>query len=646
MRNLKPGASARPLSRQSVKKRFAIVRLWHELGIRNAETECVARLKDSAQKLGIEVFEILPDGRFLEDPGRIIVNDDVDFVLHLHYETPKNYDAYSIVALWNPVRFYMEWDYQRTSRNLLSHDDFVSCGSGPADGMVLRRIRNSPFHLDKFPTLYHSLYENLRSPSLGEGKLFYAGINWDVLQGKGSRHGPLLQALDKTGHLKIYGPKIFLGVEVWMGFDSYQGEIPFDGFSMIEEISKAGVSLVFSSAAHKESELMSSRLFESVAAGALIIADENAFVHQHFGDTVLYVDTRRNVQEVAEQILAHLNWAKQHQGKALQKIQQTQEIFSKRFSHKVNLQKLYQELPKRKSVVKKTLLTNTPLIKATGFFLMPQYSEEILARHLESIKRQGDSQMTAILCVEAAIDKALLEKIRKALQKNSAQCTIIKKKFMDRFGSRLKLGAVIHSLITHDLQEETFFFCAPNEELFHDYVEKLTACLAGDPSAKLAASAVLHCTEGPTNKVHDLINHGHVDPAAPSGMARFLFRRNGIPENLATTLPFLDGRPLALFYDPERIVSHCHPTVRIHVKEGEFPPRTWDENFENEILRDFDSKVFTICLNWSYNPHVGPPICPPMEIKEKPKKNVPITAKILREIKRITFQIQKLSNKW
>lgn len=644
-KNLKPKISAPTRSRPSLKNRFAVVRLWHELGIQNAETECVARLKDSARKLGIEVFEILPDGRYLEDPGRIIAHDDVDFVLHLHYETPKNYDAYSIVALWNPVRFYMEWNYQRTSRNLLSHDDFVSCGSGPADGMVIRRIRNSPFHLDEFPTLYHSLHENMRNPSLGEGKLFYAGINWDVLQGKGSRHGPLLQILDSTGHLKIYGPKIYLGVEVWKGFDSYQGEIPFDGFSMIEEISKAGVSLVFSSSAHKESELMSARLFESVAAGALVIADENAFVRRHFGDTVLYVDTRQDVQQVADRILSHLDWAKNNPAQALRKIQQAQQIFSSRFSHQVNLKKLYQELPTRKSAIRNKVNDPTSLVRVAGYFLMPKYSEEILNRHIQSIQRQCDSLSTAYLCVEDSIEKEVDKKILKTLRTQSAKCTILKTSFFDSFGHRLRLGAVIQSLMNHSVQDDAFFFCAPNEELFHDHVEKLKACLNRDPSAKLAASAVLHCVEGQSNCIHDLINHGHVDPVAPSGMARFLFRRSGIPKKLDHTLPFLDGRPLALFYDPERIITHPHPTVRIHVKEGEFPPRSWDESFENEILREFDSKVFTICLGYLGNPHVGPPFCPPMEIKEKPKKTIPITAKVAREIKRIIFQIQKISKK-
>jgi hypothetical protein len=45
------------------KKKFAIVKLWKELGIKNAEDECVARIKHSASQLGIDVIEILPDGR-------------------------------------------------------------------------------------------------------------------------------------------------------------------------------------------------------------------------------------------------------------------------------------------------------------------------------------------------------------------------------------------------------------------------------------------------------------------------------------------------------------------------------------------------------------------------------------------------------
>ena len=60
------------------------------------------------------------DGSLLDAPTVRVSLENVDFVLHLHYDTPKLYDAFSFVALWNPLRFYHEWGYERTSRNLHS----------------------------------------------------------------------------------------------------------------------------------------------------------------------------------------------------------------------------------------------------------------------------------------------------------------------------------------------------------------------------------------------------------------------------------------------------------------------------------------------------------------------------------------------
>ena len=267
--------------------RFAVVKLWPE--IKTAEDECIARLKIAAASLDLECIEIHADGRFLDAPDRFITKEDVDFVLHLHYDTPKIYDVFSFVALWNPIQFYHEWGYSRTSRNLLTHDDFLSCSSPAADDHVGRLIRRSVTHLPPFFNLYHSIADIVHPPSLGDHKLLYTGINWEALGRGKSRHQELLKRLDKTGLLRIFGPTIFQGVRVWKGYNSYVREIPFDGISMLDEIAKAGIVLVLSSPAHKQSELMSSRLFDMSLPGHAI-SDENNFAKKFFGDPRIHSD--------------------------------------------------------------------------------------------------------------------------------------------------------------------------------------------------------------------------------------------------------------------------------------------------------------------------------------------------------------------
>jgi hypothetical protein len=637
---IKNTASSQMQSNPEVKNRFAVVKLWSELGIKNAEDECFARIKHSACQLGIEVIEILPNGRYLEDPNRVICPDDVDFVLHLHYQTPKNYDAFSIVALWNPQRFYMEWDYQRTSRNLLTHNDFLSCGSAPADGMVRRKIQDSPCHIDEFFTLYPSVHENVHPPSLGEGKLFYAGINWDVLQGKGSRHGPVLRLLGETGNLKIFGPKFFMGIDVWKGFNSYQGEIPFDGVSMIHEISKSGISLVLSSEAHKESELMSSRLFESIAAGALVIADENPFSRKHFGDSLLYVDASQKPPLVADQILAHLEWARANEGEALQKIEKAQKIFSERFSHKSNLTRIFKNLADRKESIRNKV-TKTPITHhATIFMLLPDASEDGLRRHIKSFECQEDKAIRGKLCIDLNVSPEQKKQIASAVSKSRIE--VIEVGFHNPFGAREKIGQVIFSLIEKRLEDGLFVIVAPNEVLMSDHISNLKKTIMANPDLVGCASAVIHELKNrEVIGVHDLIDFGHLDITTPSGLGRFMFRRSMLPKNYETCLPFLDGRALACFYQKERFRIHPLPSIKVDL-QTEYPPRTWNEAYENEVLREFDPQIFKIHIGWTARTEYGPAVCPSTVFPELQRPKIKFHQKIGREILRIIIQGQTL----
>ena len=122
--------------------RFAVVKLWPK--IKAAEDENVARLKVTAKSLGLKCIEITPDGRLVDPPHTRLTQADVDFVIHLHFETPKAYDIFSFVALWNPVQFYHDWGYRRFSRHLLTHDDFFSCSSTGTDDHIRRMIASDP----------------------------------------------------------------------------------------------------------------------------------------------------------------------------------------------------------------------------------------------------------------------------------------------------------------------------------------------------------------------------------------------------------------------------------------------------------------------------------------------------------------------
>ncbi|MDQ0561938.1 hypothetical protein QO004_003739 [Rhizobium mesoamericanum] len=580
--------------------RFGIVKLWPE--IKAAEDECIARLKIAAAALGVECVEIHADGTFLADPATRASKETVDFVIHLHFDTPKNYDAFSFVALWNPVKFYHEWGYDRCSRNLTTHDDFLSCSSTSADDHVRRMIRNKGTHLPPYFKLYHSTADIVRPPSLGDGKLAYAGINWDALKGGKSRHQEVLKLLDDTGLLRIYGPRIFMDVQVWAGYKSYVKEVPFDGVSMVDEIGKAGISLVLSSQAHKDAELMSNRLFESIAAGALVICDENPFAKRYFGDCLLYIDSRSSPTQIVSDITAHIEWAHRNISEAIAKIESSQAIFRENFSLTNNLRTIYNELPTRKRQIEEFQFTGArPSLKVRLNMLMPEYSEELLNAHLQSIQLQDYPNISAVLALDTEALRENRAAIEASLASSTAKVELVAIDYYDHgihadIKVRRRLGAVIQSLLEKRSDDDTdaFIVVGPNERLLSNHVTVLAAALQRQPDIDCAATAViLKDGDETVHSVHDVIDFGDVDVSAPNGYGRFVFRRSSVPSDVGVALPYLDGRPLAILAGNGAISQQLPATIEINLRST-FPKPLWDDKEETEIIRGYAPEAFRI----------------------------------------------------
>jgi len=610
------------------------VKLWP--GIQTAESEVVARLKITAESLGLECIEIAPDGHRSEDAqpmavvatdpktrnkrqdhsrrsehqpanrataatkGAKVTKDEVDFAIHLHFETPKSYDLFSFAALWNPVQFFHEWGYARVSKHLLTHDDFLSCDSEGADDHLLRLIHGDSTRLPPHFKLYHSLSKPILEPTLGDLKLFYSGINWDRLGRGRSRHHELLEELDKTSSLRIYGPKVFQGVRIWSGFKSYVGEIPFDGTSMIHEIAKAGVLLCLSSTPHKEAALMSSRLFEGLAAGALIICDENPFGRRFFGDSLLYIDTRKPVAKIVADILGHLAWAKSNpeQGVALAK--KSQQIFTFSFALDQCLRNIYQGFPARKLALQRQIVPPPPIQQRIHVnFLLPEYWRETLSRYLESIKTQDFRDFTANLIVDSGTLLKHGRKIRSAIANSPVPVTICEARYFERASSgkimaERKLGEVLSEVIADLPKDSWTMFVAPNEELLANHIGLLVGSLLRNPDKRAASAGLLlrHKYDGKTfHDVHFDVDFTHQRANAPNGFSRFLFRVSSFPQQLDIALRHLDKKALAVLLADGQITREPRCTVVVDIQK-EFPSRSGNEAAEISVIEDFDPGFF------------------------------------------------------
>ncbi len=579
-------------------KRFAVVKLWPEL--KTAEDECIARLQTTARALGLECLVVDSFARLVHPPQTKLTRDDVDFVISLHFETPKRYDIFSFVALWNPLAFYDEWGYRRHTRHLLTHDDFLSCSSQWADDHVKRCIASDPTRDAPYFHFYHSLSAPILSPGIGDGKLFYAGINWERITKKVGRHGELLKILDGTGRLRIYGPKIFQGVDVWAGYKSYVSSVPFDGSSMIQQIHKAGISLCLSSAAHQESELMSNRLFEGLAAGAVTICDENHFAKRFFGDTLLYVDTRNSPEDTASQIGAHLDWIESNPDCAVGLARRAQEIFRSKFTLDRSLEEIYREFPERKEKLAR-LRRPTSAPPVTVFFLTPEYTPDILERHIKSCASQEDVSINPVLVLDAWDARIFGSRIEARLGELAVPFEIMPIVFIDRSPdgsprSWRRNGELIVDMLGSLGSAEYFCIVSPAEELFSDHLSSLLKCLQTPSEAGVAAADMLlhHTTE---SKEHaDLAADVDVqaNPREPVGSGRFLFRTSALAPNVETALRYMDTLAMNLLVGTTRLARSRRCSVTLDIQDG-FTIRKLTSGTiarEREILADFAPDIF------------------------------------------------------
>ncbi|MBP2232916.1 hypothetical protein J2847_006251 [Azospirillum agricola] len=253
-----------------------------------------------------------------------------DAALCLHPQAvPKMTAIPSLGCHWNPPVIF--GDDPVSLRNGLSHDAFLT--AAPA---LERQLRDSLWGTGRrFVTspIFPSSQGWALEPALNSGsRFFYIGSNWD-----GRRFPALLQTLARHRMLALHGQE-----DRWKHLaDAFIRSLPFDGRSVIETAHACGMGLCLHLPAHFEIGIPNMRVFELCAAGALIVADRHPFIVENFGDTVLYVDMELGEELVAEQILAHGNWARACLAAGREMAREAQAIFLKNLS----LERLFAPLP-------------------------------------------------------------------------------------------------------------------------------------------------------------------------------------------------------------------------------------------------------------------------------------------------------------
>jgi hypothetical protein len=327
---------------------FALLRLLYKqmkIALHNtfyggqlAEAELSRRLMIAAKNLGWDAREVgYSDAIWEYDP---------DFVLNLHFRTPKLTSHPTYGCLWHPT--VLVETQKEFGRNVWSYDAFLS-SSPQIDRWLNDQFYNTPKQYFVAPFFTSCNATTYQAPKLDFPRLMYVGSNWD-----GDRYKDLFLRLEQQGYIDIYG-----NPAGWTYLNSaYRGSLPFDGSSVLNALNQAGVGLCLHRPEHTQEGVPSMRIFEIVAAGAIAICGEHAFIRDNFADTVLYLDPDLDATAQVAQIMGHLDWIKCHPKTALEMTQAAHDIFIKEFALEIllrNLQDQHENSLKAKKITYPTL---------------------------------------------------------------------------------------------------------------------------------------------------------------------------------------------------------------------------------------------------------------------------------------------------
>ena len=297
----------------------------------NAEEETTQRLKYCFEHQGHELFIINQYGYIInecEHKGKHIENTDIVFFYTFNHfnKTPILPNKLGIFFHWCPSGYLGIEQFNKYITNLYCFDDVFG---GYESHEALVDAQNSGFSDASLIHIGSSVPKDFCYPpfKMDNRRLFYVGINLEKKLGT-QRFGNLFKYLDKKNVIDIYGPNKVFGIKgCWDGYKNYKGPIPFDGKSVIEKINQAGIVLALNSPIHNLAGTVSNRTYEAAAGGAVIISNDNPYVHKYFGDSVFYVNTNDSEDKLTQEIINIMEWCNTHKEEALNKAKLSQKLF-------------------------------------------------------------------------------------------------------------------------------------------------------------------------------------------------------------------------------------------------------------------------------------------------------------------------------
>jgi hypothetical protein len=581
--------------------KFGVIMPWP--GVKNAEFEFIERLIIASQNTGHECVVLSNDGKVVIDnrvlSSRFIKPQELDFVLSLHFTTPKLTDHFYYYALWNPPLYLTrQVEYSTYLNNTLMNDDYIGYDSeGILEHTKIMLGDHHPHNLDDMPTFVPSVPKSLiKRPKLPKKPVFfYCGVNWEKCSSSKGRHHELFKKLDTSKLVKIFGPEKFEGVKPWDGFKSFEGSIPFDGKSVIDEIHDCGISLVLSSDEHRKSGAASNRVYESAAAGAVIISDNNPFVKKVFGDNVLYVDyTIGDHTGNYKQIKRHYDWIVENPEAALKKAAACQDILVSRFALEDQLQSLVNHHEQRKAKHASLFFSQKTDEPIDVVLLWDKKDDDKFDALLKNIEIQNYPHIALwVVC-----DQSLENSLDKKLKKKNISFQIVALNWFDmKFGKPekdyklLDQGEAIQQVLPK-LTADTVAFLTPDALWFSDHLTTLKRAFEDHKVTLAYSGSLAHNTSEKNRKTRffDIQKEKDLCNFLPNiHLSQCLIKRD-LCQNYLPHLGFLNGHEVFLWLLDAHINKKSAFTGRmthgVMVKDRDAPlPDPEQARFIKQIFR-------------------------------------------------------------
>jgi hypothetical protein len=411
--------------------KIAVVHNWP--GMRNAELEIIKRISRIADSLGHDCTVISPFGHPLNSNGEhydhtaFIDSREYDFCLNLHYVNPNFFDTFSYAVNWNPLDYVVRnpmnnkelaaEDIAYRTACLESHDALLSAGSEEMDDFAVSLNLITRLHIVNKDLYLHTssgLAEHLKFPNFQNFRIFYIGANWERQEGK-TRHDSLIELLDISNIVDFYGISSQHGIDLWGDVKNYKGELPFDGGkSILERSNQCGVSLVLHAKPHRRSGLVSTRIFQACASKTLTICDNNPFILEHFGNSVLSFDYTEEPAENFRRIMKKVEWINQNPGKAVRKARLAHRIFKEKFSLETEIANLFDKHAYNVKQYMDTFCTSHIATQVDVIFIWAMGLDSAFENFLDDVKSQSGIKVRAIVFVPPNKYDAAKTKLSKA----------------------------------------------------------------------------------------------------------------------------------------------------------------------------------------------------------------------------------------